>query len=579
MEKILFKTARFVWESRHPDPPPGEDSAWTLGVNPILLQILRNRGLKSEAEARAFLFPEVSHLHPAWSMDGMAGAVERILEARRRSETILVHGDFDADGITGAAILIKVLERLSCKVLNHIPDRFSEDYGISIEGVKKRLALGAGLMITVDCGSNSADEIEFARKSGMDVIITDHHRPLAPSSFPPVTAFLNPKKEGSTYPDRDISGSGVALKLAMGIVEKAGLNIPVDSLLKMACIGTIADIVPLTGENRVIVKLGLKGLQTPKNPGLKAILEVSDLSGGVRTAQDVGFRIAPRLNAAGRMTHAGSALELFLTSSDAEAAAISRKLDAENKLRQAEQERILDEALRTIDRDEYGDKGRVLIVAGEGWHKGVIGIVAAKLKEKFCRPAIVISIEGEEGRGSARSIRGYDITEALHGCRDLLIRYGGHAMAAGLTIHRESIETFREQMHRAAKQVLAEADLIPRLWIDAELRAEDLDVALVEELELLAPHGPGNPKPCFLLPSVAVVGQAQVLKEKHLRFNVGPDRSGPPLKAIFFDGAARRDELRASGGRIHVACEPKLNIFRGTASVELLVRDFVSAGG
>jgi single-stranded-DNA-specific exonuclease len=204
MEKVLFKTSRFLWESLHPEPPPEAGKHWTLSVSPTLLQILWNRGLTSEGAARAFLYPDLSHLHPAWRLDGMAEAVERILGAGRKSETILVHGDYDADGVTGAAILIKVLERFSCKVLNYIPDRFSEDYGISVEGVKKGLSLGATLMITVDCGSNSTDEIEFARRSGMDVIITDHHRPLSPSPFPPVVAFLNPKKEGSTYPDRDI---------------------------------------------------------------------------------------------------------------------------------------------------------------------------------------------------------------------------------------------------------------------------------------------------------------------------------------------------------------------------------------
>src|SRR6266487_985973 len=472
------------WIVRAQDNQRAAMLARVLDIAPVVASLLISRGCDDERSARAFLQPSYDQLHDPYLMLGMREAVSRLLRAIDLSEPILIYGDYDVDGTTGTAVLLRALELLGAKAGYHVPHRFTEGYGIQQPALEKAAAEGYRLVVSVDCGIRAHEPLYWARDHGLDVIITDHHLPDENEGVPPAYAVLNPNQRGCAYPDKNLAGVGVAFKLVHALFRERGREALVESFLKIVAIGTVADVAKLVGENRAIVALGLADLPRARNHGLRALIEIAGCGDdGEMTAYDLGFRIGPRINAAGRMDAARAVVELFDANDQEEARRLAEHLDTRNRERMEAQREIFNRAVEEFESGaDRESQTHAAVIAGDGWHRGVIGLAASKIAERLNRPCVVISLDGDVGHGSARSIEAYHLFDGLTSCRDLLDKFGGHSHAAGLAIRRERIEEFRRRLNEHAASCLTEDDLLPVLNIDAEVSARALGFQLSQEL-------------------------------------------------------------------------------------------------
>ncbi len=562
-----------IWQLAAIDQAAADRLSRALGLEPVIARLLVQRGLADPDEASRFLRPSLDQLHDPTRLTGLGEAVARIERAIASGERIVVHGDYDVDGITSTVILRRAMEMLGGNVGHFIPDRLKDGYGLQPVTVDRLHAEGTRLVVSVDCGIRGHAAAERARELGVDLIITDHHEPGA--HLPVATAVINPKRHDCDYPDKHLAGVGVALKLVQALCQRAGKTAWLPAFVKIAALGTLADVVPLVGENRVIAKIGLDLLSKgPHKVGLRALLDVAGLTGKRIGGYDVGFVLAPRINAAGRMASPDIATRLLLASDEAlggEARDLADQLNAENVRRQQEEAAIVAEARRIVDNDPEVGARSVLVVAGEGWHRGVIGIVASKLVDAYHRPAVVLSIEGDEAHGSCRSISSFDMLAGLESCAALLDRFGGHKVAAGLALPRERVREFRLAVNAYADELLGPDDLRPRLRIDDRLGFRDLTGPVASQIMALAPFGAGNPKPVFAATGVEIVDGPRKLKERHFKMALRQD--GRVLRAIAWRGVERFGFLEAHRARVDVAYSLEQNEFNGETYLELVVAD------
>ena len=552
--------------------------AASLQIDPVVARLLCLRGLGDPDAATRFLNPSLDHLHDPFQLADLPKAVDRLLGAVERQERIAVHGDYDVDGVMSTVILRRVLELLGGDVVHFIPHRIRDGYGLLPEAVDRLHAQqDVRVIVSVDCGIRSDAAARRARDLGVDLIITDHHEPDV--TLPDALAVINPKRHDCTYPDKDLAGSGVALKLVQALCARTGRQRWLPAFIKMAAVGTLADVVPLRGENRVIAKLGLERLsQGPHTVGLRALLEASGLTGKPIDSFHVGFVLAPRINAAGRMSTPNLATRLLLAVDEGmadEARLLAEQLNAENTERQREEAEILVQARRAVETDPDVGAHGLLVVSGDGWHRGVIGIVASKLVDAFHRPAIVLAIEGDVAYGSGRSIPGFDLLAALERCRDLFTRFGGHRQAAGLTLEASRFKEFRARITEDADARLGPDELTPRLRIDGALPLPAITAGVIEGVATLAPFGAGNRRPIFHADGVVIVDGPRTVKERHLKMSV---RQGQRVfRAIAWQAAERADFLNAHRAALNLAFSLTENHYRGQTFVELSVADVQEA--
>src|SRR2546421_1842829 len=506
------------WIVRAPDHHRASELAAALRVSPIVAGLLVARGYGELATAQTFLNPSLDHLHDPSLMRGMSDAVARLLQAIDKHEPILIYGDYDVDGTTGTAVLLRALRMLGATAGYHVPHRFTEGYGIRQEALEKAAGEGYKLVVSVDCGITAHEPLHWARAHGLDIIVTDHHLPDADEGAPPALAVLNRNQKGCDYPDKNLAGVGVAFKLIHALFRERGREAQAPGFLKMVAIGTVADVAKLVGENRAIVALGLSDLPQARNHGLRALIEIAGCGeDGEMTAYDLGFRIGPRINAGGRMDAARAVVELFDAKGKEEARRLAEHLDTRNRERMEAQRQIFNRAIEEFESGaDRESETHAAVIAGDDWHRGVIGLAASKIAERLNRPCVVISLAGEIGHGSARSIEAYHLFDGLTACRDLLEKFGGHSHAAGLSIKRDSIAEFRRRLNEHAASCLTEDDLIPSLSINAELTAKDLGFQLAQDLGALEPFGAGNPRPVFMTRGWRVRNEPQRLQETHL---------------------------------------------------------------
>ena len=562
-----------LWETVPCDEAAVAPLAAALGVTPIVARLLCQRGLADPEPAARFLAPSLDQMHDPFRLAGMAEAVDRVQAAVARRERVAIHGDYDVDGITATVILQRMIEGMGGEVVHFLPDRLKDGYGLQVPAVERLHADGVRLLISVDCGIRSAAAARRARDLGLDLIVTDHHEPE--DELPPALAVINPKRADCGYPDKHLAGVGVALKLVQALCHRTGRDAWLPAFVKVAAIGTLADVVPLVGENRVIASAGLGLLSRgPHKVGLQALLEVAGLAGKRIGSHDVGFLLAPRLNAAGRMASPDIAARLLLAADPAaadEARALAAQLDEENSRRQAQEQEILAAARKVIESDPDIGARSVLVVAGEGWHRGVIGIVASKLVDAYWRPAVVITIEDAVAHGSCRSIPAFDMLAALGACHAHLARYGGHRAAAGLTLDAGAVKAFRAAIQQYGDDCLGPNDLRPRLRIDAALGLADIRGRLVEELGRFEPFGLGNPRPVFLARNVQIVDGPRRVKERHLKFAVR--QQGRVFRVMAWRAAERERELAECRAGLDLAFSLTQNTFNGETFTELTLSD------
>ena len=550
--------------------------AAALDLPETMCRLLVQRGYREEAEARAFLRPRLSDLHDSGGLPDIQPAIERIERAILERETILVHGDYDADGISATALLTRGLRRLNADVHAFIPHRTDDGYDLSDAGIQRARELGASLIVTVDCGVTAHDAIDRAREQGIDVVVTDHHRPGP--SLPRAIAVVNPMRADNAYPFRGLAGVGVAFKLLDALYGRVGFpETELNQHLDLVAIGTVADQVPLLGENRVLVRAGLKALGQTIKPGVRCLLERSGIGGGVNPdTEDISFRMAPRLNSAGRMGSAESGLQLLLTDRPQEAEALADQLELRNGERRLTDGRVYEEVEAALSGTYDPEKDRAIVVWGDGWHPGVIGIIASRIAENYGRPAIVVSFDGQKGRGSGRSVPGFHMYDALRECSHLLERFGGHRMAAGLSVHRDRVEALRDAIREVATRELAETSLADVLNIDLNVSVSEAP-ELYRLLRYAGPFGTENPTPVLLAGGVNFRKISRVGPEgAHLRLQVeGPD--GATLPAIGFRMGRRQAEAR-SGGPFDAVFELGERSWKGRTEIQARLRDFRTSG-
>ncbi len=562
------------WILRPLDGAARNRLATTLNVSPIVAGLLASRGYGDQAAAETFLKPSLEHLHDPFLMKGMPEAVNRLLYAIDNQQPVLIYGDYDVDGTTGTAVLLRALRMLGATAGYHVPHRFTEGYGIQQAALEKAASDGYKLVVSVDCGIRAHEPLVWARENGLDVIITDHHLPDEDEGAPPAFAVLNPNQNGCAYPDKNLAGVGVAFKLVHALFRERERESVVPGFLKMVAIGTVADVAKLVGENRAIVALGLSDLPKAVNYGLRALIEIAGCGDGAEVnAYDLGFRIGPRINAAGRMDAASAVVDLFNAQDREEARRLAEHLDTRNRERMEMQREIFNRAIEEFESGpDREHQTHAAVIAGDDWHRGVIGLAASKIAERLNRPCVVISFEGDIGHGSARSIEAYHLFNGLTACRDLLDKFGGHSHAAGLAIRRECLPEFRRRLNEHAASCLTEDDLTPAIAIDAEVAATDLGFGLSKELHMLEPFGAGNPRPVFATRGLRVMGEPQVIKEQHLKFRVAGENHRP-YEAIWWRGVEEAEVRPQANQPIDLAYEFEAQPWMGDIRLQLNVKD------
>ncbi len=566
-----------LWVEAAWDQAEAEGLARALGLHPLAARVLASRGLGEPEQAGRFLGARLEDLPDPFLMKGMAAAVERLVRAVNSGERVACYGDYDVDGVTSTALLAGFLRAAGADVVTYTPHRLVEGYGLNERAVETLAGRGVRLLVTLDCGITSVAEVQVAARLGLDVVVVDHH--TVPVALPAAAAILNPHQPGCGYPSRDLAAVGVTLVLCQALRRRLreggrwGEARPEPNLrqaLDLVALGTVADVVPLTGVNRVLVRHGLAELSRSRRPGIRALRRVAGLAEGTPvTAGQVGFRLAPRLNAAGRLDDAGRGVRLLLESDASGAAAMAEELDRENRSRQEIERRMLEEAFS--DAAGHMRRGvRGLVLAREGWHPGVVGIVAARVAERLHRPAVLVAVDGGVGKGSGRSIDGFHLYEALDACRGHLSRFGGHRHAAGVTVEAAALPAFREAFERHAAGRLADEDLVPRCRIEGWTEPEQLDERAATDLEKLAPFGAGHPEPLFAVR--AVPGRCRTVGAggAHLKLSLGP------LDAIAF---GMGDRLGICGGAVEAAVSLGHDEWDGRRRLQLTVKDLRAVRG
>ena len=499
-----------------------------LKLPPMVCELLAARGYADPEDAKRFLRPRLEQLHAPLAMLGMDAAVDRLSRAIRGGEVILVHGDYDVDGICSTTIMVRVIRHLGGKAVPFLPHRMTDGYDLGDAGVRGAIEAGAKVVLTCDCGTSAHEAIDRLTAQGIDVIVSDHHLPSRP--VPSCLAVLNPRQPGCDYPDKDLCAAGVAFKIATALLQAFGANENVAlHLLDLVALATIADVAPLRGENRILVRFGLKLMAESRHPGLQALMDAAGLDRQALTAGRVGFILAPRLNAAGRIGHAMRGVDLLLTQDQGEANRIARDLEEMNRARQELDRATLDAARRMADRLDL-DETWGIVLGAEGWHPGVIGIVASRLVEDFARPVMMVAFEKGIGKGSGRSISAFDLHAGLTACQDLLVRYGGHRAAAGITIQAERLAAFAERFNGVARAKLTADDLVPRVRVDVEIPLEEVTPDLEALLRHFEPFGVGNPAPVLSSRGVRLATTPRTVGQGGLKLQLA--RSGGMLEAI-----------------------------------------------
>lgn len=557
-----------IWSIPHIPHEEVEQFASTANLPYMLASILHRRGITDLKTVHQFLHPQLQDLQDPFLLTDMHKATDRIVQAINAKETILIFGDYDVDGITSTSLVTHFLKSLDADVHYFIPDRVKHGYGFTFSALSDALQCNPSLVITVDCGIVSFDEVLFLQKKSIDVIITDHHE--CKDTVPEALAAINPHRKSDVYPFKDLAGVGVAFKLVTALCEKLSLRDRYLSYLDLVCVGTIADVMPLVGENRILVHHGISTIHQSKNLGLLALIETCDLTPEQVHSQSIAFMVAPRLNAAGRIGDAKRGVELFLSHHPLEVQELAKELHTENKNRQAIENEILEKALFQIESDPQYLKEPVLVVYGKNWHHGVIGIVASRITERYYKPSFVISFDDETAKGSGRSISAFNLYESLCHVSAILQKFGGHKMAAGLSLSPENIENFRKEINIFANTVLTAKDLTPKLFFDAQLQAQDITQEAISSLSLLEPFGAKNPKPLFCVKDFSIHSLRAVGNDKHLKLAFSQEH-------YLFDGIAfgmgnLQDELK-QGDRMDVAFFPELNVWNQQTKIQFNVKD------
>ncbi|MDE2222525.1 MAG: single-stranded-DNA-specific exonuclease RecJ [Candidatus Omnitrophica bacterium] len=552
------------WNIQPQNPSACQHLSEALGLHPIMAQLLVNRKITTAAQARIFLSADLQTLHNPFLLSDMDRVTARIEEARKRGEKVLIYGDYDVDGVTSSALLRRLMDHLGIPTINYIPHRMEEGYGLNQEIAQFAKSRGISLVITVDCGINAFGPVDAIKAAGIDVIIIDHHEPEG-DKLPAALGVINPKRLDCLYPFKNLSAVGLVAKLTQAVLG----NIPSEDL-DLVALGTVADVVPLHGENRIFVKNGLPTIERTSKPGLKALLEVSKIAGKRMRPYYIGFILGPRLNAAGRMDSAAVSLDLLLSDNAADAYALACNLEAHNSTRQKMQNEVVEEAMAMIEAEGLHKEEGVIIVHKEGWHKGVLGIVASRIVDKYYRPTIVISVEDGIGTGSARSINGFHLHEALTSCAEFLENYGGHQRAAGLRLKHGNIATFRKAMNDFAKQFLSAEKCVPTLDIDCELPLSIIDLKLIELIASMEPHGEGNPAPVFCSRGLLVKSQPVVLGKDTIKFWVSDGSKS--ISAVGFGMGSFREIVRL-GGKIDAAYTLSIDDWNKAPAAQLLLKD------
>jgi single-stranded-DNA-specific exonuclease len=552
------------WRLKKPDPQCQALLAAGLAIHPVVAQLLINRNITDLSAARDFLTPSASGLLDPFLLKDMDRAVMRLHLAHERGEHVLVYGDYDVDGVTATAVTYRLLRRLGLRCRTYIPHRMDEGYGLNADIIPLAKAESVSLIITVDCGITAFEQAEALRREGIDLIILDHHEPEG-GRIPVAAAVVDPKRPDCSYPCPQLAGVGLAAKFAQAMSGA----FPLEDL-DLITLGTIADVVPLTGENRIIVHAGLPVLSATSKPGLRALIDVARLTGKAMTPFAVGFGLGPRLNAAGRMGSANVALDLLLAQDDPGAAVLAQALDALNRDRQRLQADVVEEAISIIQADNTYTDEAVIVVAKRGWHKGVLGIAASKITEKFGRPSVVISVEDGMGTGSARSVAGFYLNEAFVHSAELLETFGGHQRAAGLRVREERIVDFRLRINGFAKEVAAQRDISPVLDIDAELPLAQATMDIVRTVDSLAPYGEGNPLPVFATRRLMIKSRPQVMGKDTLKIWVTDGRVS--LSVVGFGMGSAFPELRM-GQAVDIAYTLGIDDWNKAPQVQLMLKD------
>lgn len=561
------------WRLKTPDEARISLMAEQLSIPPLAARLLACRGIETVDQGRKFLSGSLADCYDPFLLSGMAQAVERLVTAWRDVEMVCVYGDYDVDGITATSLLIDFFRTVGIACFYHIPNRMEDGYGLAEAGIRTSAAAGARIIVSVDCGITAVAEAELCLSLGIALIITDHHTPGA--IIPRAYAAINPHQPGCSFPFKPIAGVGVAFNLMIALRSRlreagafSGEGPNLRQYLDLVALGTVADVVPLSDINRLFVTVGLKELTAGHRPGIVALKKVAGVSGEV-SSFDVGFRLAPRLNACGRLEDATRGVELLLSRTPAEAQALAEELDARNAERQQVEQEILQDACDKLN--EVPEECAGIVLASEEWHPGVIGIVASRIVELYHRPTVLVALHDGAGRGSGRSIPGFHLYDALVACSGHLTRFGGHKYAAGLSVAQECLMSFSGEFASVAAAALTEDDLVPEILIDAELTADEVDITLVELLRRLEPFGAGNPSPLFLLREVGVVEQ-RILKEKHLKLKLR--LSNGPVDAIAFN----RGDF-AVGTKVDIVFTPEINLWKGRNFLQLKIRDIRNCEG
>ena len=557
------------WEFYGVDEETIKDISSKNNISELLATVLANRGITESKKIEKFLNPTRNDFYDPYMMPDMEIAIERIIKAVENKEKVIIYGDYDVDGITSITVLKKFLSEIGLEVGYYIPNRLDEGYGLNLEAVKKIAEEKYTLIITVDCGISGIDEIDYANSLGIETIVTDHHEPL--DVLPKALAVVDAKRKDNKYPFKSLAGVGVVFKLIQALGKR--LNLEEKSYLKyldIVCIGTISDIVPLVDENRVIAKLGLKLVQVTKNYGLKALLE----SSGYKeiNSNTVSFGIAPRINACGRMGFEKEALKLFLTENMAEAKEITDRLNKYNKERQDIEKRIFNEAIEIIEKEKDEEK-KAIVIGSENWHHGVIGIVSSKITDMYFKPSILISFEGDEGKGSGRSIAGFDLHDALCRSSEYLEKYGGHEMAVGLSLKKSQFNKFKQKFEEITEESHID-ELVPVIHIDKQITLKDIKCDIVDELNKLEPFGEANKVPIFLYKNLKVDSIRALSEGKHLKLTLKD--SGTIINAIGFNMGNLVDEYLI-GDKIDILGVLEVNTFNGKTTVQINVKDIMKS--
>ena len=542
-----------------------------LNINTTIAHILLSRELNSKSKIEKYFRSDLNDLYDPFLIPDMEIAVKRIIRALKKGENIVIYGDYDVDGVTSVSILYDSLFHLGGKVSFFIPNRFKEGYGVSEQGIKNVFNRDASLIITVDCGITAIEEVKYAREKNIDVIICDHHEPG--EEIPDAVAVLNPKLKNSSYPFKELAGCGVAFKLLQALTSSLGFDQDYAyKYLDLVAIGTAADIVQLLDENRILVKNGLEIINKSPRPGIYALLEIAGLLNRSLTVNSIVFTLAPRLNAVGRISNAKKAVHLLTSKSMQQGKNIARILENENRARKSIDEVTFEEAKGIVERDIDLESKRILVVANNDWHTGVVGIVASRLMEKYNRPAILISIENGIGKGSARSTQNFDIYDAFNKLKELLINFGGHRYAAGITIREENIALLDEEINKLSLGEITQEDMTPKLQLDAEIKLDQLNASFFKGLKMLAPFGPNNMRPVFVTKHLEICGRVNIVGSNHIKVKF--KQNGVVLDAIGYNLAKYIDYFNQDGNDINCAYVLEETKWDGQTTIQMRLKDF-----